>query len=84
MPKSAMGYRKYHGPVTTLQEAVNAGITFRLACPSCENVTMMYAWTILQGRKGKDVDLGKAVPGFRCKWCKRRVSVVLKGPSHSV
>jgi len=84
MPKLAMGYRKYHGPVTTLQEASHAGISFRLACPKCDHVTMMYAWTILQARKGKDVDLGIPVPGFRCKWCKRKVWVKLESPIHRV
>lgn len=79
-----MGYKKYHGPVTTLQEAVYAEISFRLACPECEHVTMMYAWTIMKARKGRDVRLGIPVPGFRCKRCKRKVSLVLKGPSYSV
>lgn len=74
-----MGRKKFRGPIVTVQDAFAAHAVLQVTCTRCGHDTNMYAWKIYQARKEKilDMPVGKPVPGFRCRGCRRLVDAVL-------
>ena len=74
-----MGRRKYRGPMLTVEHAFMAHAILRIRCTRCDHYTNIYAWKMYEARREKIVEmpLGRPVPGFWCRGCRRKVSAVL-------
>lgn len=69
-----MGFKRYKGPVTTLEQAMFADMPVRITCERCGHFTQMAAFQALrklsEKRKEEGVKLWVAVVGlFKCKKC---------------
>lgn len=76
-----MGMRRYSGPVTTVEQAVFADLPILVTCQECAHFRQMHAYQL----KRKKIDAGqlplwKPVPGFYCKGCRRKVTVMITAP----
>jgi hypothetical protein len=80
-----MGYRRYRGPVTNLQQAMFADMVVAILCNSCPGMRTMHAFKVIQmlreKRKIDNVPLGEPVAGFRCNKCRRSVTVTIRAPA---
>lgn len=75
---AAMGFKKYRGPVETVQHAMMAHLVVTVTCQQCGRWTSMWAWRIYQAKPGAyATPLRKPVSGFWCKGCQRSVEVVI-------
>lgn len=73
-----MGYKKYRGPIDTVEQAMMAHLVVTIACQRCSRWTTMWAWRIWNAKpEARALPLGKAVSGFRCKGCRHSVQVVI-------
>lgn len=76
-----MGFKKYSGPIETVEHAMMAHLVVTVTCQRCSHWTTMWAWRIYETLKKKEkvttMPLRKAVDGFRCKGCKHSVQVVI-------
>lgn len=78
-----MGLRRYHGPVTTVEQAVFADMPIIITCQECSHFRQMHAYQLKSKRPDAgQLPLWKLVPGFYCKNCRRKVSVVIAAPMH--
>ena len=73
-----MGYKRYKGPVSTLEQAMFADFPVRITCEKCGHFRQMYAFEAMRKlsnkRKAEDVKLFVAVVGvFKCGRCRHRV-----------
>ncbi len=74
-----MGFKKYRGPVETVEQAMMAHAVLVIACTGCDHRTREYAWKLWhRAPKAVAMPLGKPVPGFRCRRCRRRVEVMMR------
>lgn len=74
-----MGFKKYRGPVETVEDALMAHAVLSITCQNCRHGTRMWAWRIYEKAKEKVITmpLKKPVGGFWCKFCRHSVQVVL-------
>ncbi len=82
-----MGYRRYKGPVNTLEQAMFAQMPVRITCEGCGHFRQMAAYNALRllskKRKDEGVPLWKAVEGiFRCRHC-QGASVKITAPMNT-
>jgi hypothetical protein len=76
-----MGFRRYRGPVTTVEQAMFADMPVAIQCQSCSHVRRMHAFTLMRtNKKAAKMPLGPPVAGFYCKGCRKRVSVIISAP----
>ena len=81
-----MGYRRYKGPVTTLEQASFADFPVRITCQKCGHFRQMHAHVALRllsaKRKEEGVKLWEPLTGvFRCR-CKHN-TVKISAPMQS-
>ena len=74
-----MGFRRYDGPVETVQQAMMAHAVLRVTCQECRRDRVMWAWRIYNKRPNTSdrIPLKKPVRGFYCKTCRGSVAVIL-------
>lgn len=82
-----MGFKRYKGPVLTLEQASFADMPVRITCDHCGNFKQMHAYSAMQllspKRKETGVPLFRPVSGlFRCRQC-RRNTVIITAPMQS-
>ena len=76
-----MGFRRYRGPVTTVEQAMFADMPISIQCQSCSHVRQMHAYRMMQAnKKAAAMPLRKPVTGFYCKSCRNRVTVIISAP----
>ena len=73
-----MGFKKYRGPIETVEHALMAHIVVTLTCQSCRRSRRKWAWRIYQqaGDAVQRMRLNKPFSGFYCTGCRRNVEVV--------
>ena len=80
-----MGFRRYRGPVTHLQQAMFADMAVAICCNNCSSVRQMHAYKVVQllreKRKIDNVKLDEPVGGFHCRRCRRSVTVTIRAPA---
>lgn len=75
-----MGFRRYRGPVTTLEEAVMADLPVTVRCLTCRHERSFSAFRLVrQKRSIATVKLREPASGFRCLRC-RSTKVVISAP----
>ena len=74
-----MGRKKFRDEIITADDALAAHAVLRVTCTRCGHDTNMYAWKIYNVRRTRvqTMLIGKPVPGFRCRGCRRLVDAVL-------
>lgn len=73
-----MGFKKYRGPVETVEQAMMAHAVLIITCQGCGHYRRRYAYRLYdQHRKSAAFHLGMPIPGFNCRMCRRSVSAVL-------
>jgi hypothetical protein len=78
-----MGLRRYHGPITTVEQAVFADLPILITCQECAHFRQMHSYQLKRMRPDAGaLPLWKAVRGFYCKGCRRKVTVVITAPMH--
>jgi hypothetical protein len=78
-----MGTRRYRGPVTTVEQAMFADMPVNIICQRCAHFRQMHAYLLMRlNSKAAQIPLWKAVPGFYCKGCRRKVTAVITAPMH--
>jgi hypothetical protein len=75
-----MGYRRYKGPVHTLEQAMFADFPVRITCSKCGHFRQMHAFAAMQllskKHKAEDVKLFVAVSGlFKCRCGHKTVKI---------
>lgn len=77
-----MGLKKYTGPLHTVEHAMMAHAVLTVTCQNCKHKNQMFAWRLYNAVKDKmrlvTMPLDKPTRGFRCKWCRRSVAVVIR------
>jgi len=80
-----MGYRRYRGPVHTVEQAMFADMPVRITCESCGYFRQMHAFELMRKlskkRREKGVNLWEPVSGFFCRGCKRNVKAIISAPT---
>ncbi len=71
-----MGHPRYRGPIDTVEHAVWAQAVITITCQRCSRSTSMWATKLHKKGRG-DLPMKKAVSGFYCKGCRRKVQVVM-------
>jgi hypothetical protein len=78
-----MGARRYRGPVETVEQASFADMPIRIVCLQCKHFRQMHAYEFVRcHRRAAKTLLRTPVPGFYCKACRRKVTVVIIAPMH--
>lgn len=82
-----MGYKRYNGPVMTLEQASFADMPVRITCDRCGHFQQMHAYSALQKlsqtRKDEGVKLWTQLTGlFKCGKCRHR-TVKISAPMQS-
>ena len=78
-----MGFRRYHGPVTTVEQTVFADMPVIVTCQRCSRFRRMHAFQLKQMKPDAgSIKLWRAVSGFYCRGCRRKVTVVITAPMH--
>ncbi len=73
-----MQRRKPQGPVRTLADSHEADYLVTVHCQTCDARTQMHPYKLLsRHEKLACAALDAPLPGFWCKACRRRVSVVI-------
>jgi hypothetical protein len=73
-----MGFKKYRGPVETVEQAMMAHAVLVITCQECGHSRRRYAYRLWdQVPKAAGWPLGKPLPGFQCRACRRSVAAVL-------
>mgnify|MGYP001598706191 CR=1 FL=1 len=79
-----MGYRRYRGPVHTLEQASLADMPDAIRCETCGRVRQMHAFSLIQtlGKKhdAAKIMLGVATAGFWCKYGRHKTAVTIRAP----
>lgn len=73
-----MSFKKYRGPIETVEHAMMAHMVVTIECQRCPYWTTMYAWKLWHAKPwSRTLPLGKPVSGFRCRACRGRTQVVI-------
>lgn len=73
-----MGAKRYRGPVTTVEEAMWAGLVLHFTCQRCRRPRSEWAFNLcMRVPSAKDIPLNKTVNGFYCRGCKQSVKVYI-------
>jgi len=75
-----MSYKKYRGPVETIEHAMMAHMVVTVKCTRCPQWTNMWAWKLYERLKMKgnqSSPLRKPLDGFYCRGCHRRVQAIV-------
>lgn len=73
-----MGRRNFHGKIITLADSVEADYLVYVQCNECRAQKQMHPYTLVSKYKRlTTARLDTALPGFRCKSCRRGVSVTI-------
>jgi hypothetical protein len=73
-----MGRRNFHGQVVTLGDACEADYLVTVRCERCDTRRPMHPYNIICRHEVlKLAALDTMLPGFFCKTCRSRVSVVV-------
>ena len=80
-----MGFRKYRGPVQTVEQASLADLPIRVTCQQCGHFRQMHAHKLIRlSEVTRALRLGEPVRGFKCQHCRHPVLVVIAAPVGSV
>lgn len=78
-----MGFRRYHGPVTIVEQAVFADMPSIITCQRCSRFRQMHTFQLKQMKlDAGQIPIWTHVAGFYCKGCRRKVTVVITAPMH--
>lgn len=74
-----MGFKKYRGPVETVEQAMMAHAVVVIIRQGCFHKTREWAWRLWH-RAPRTVTFPLKVPvrGFRCRSCRQSVKVVIR------
>lgn len=73
-----MGFKRYRGPVETVEQAMMAHAVIIITCQGCKHHKREWAWRLWQrAPKAVTLPLRQPVPGFRCRWCRRSVQAII-------
>lgn len=73
-----MSFKRYKGPIETIEDAMKAHMVVTITCERCLRWRGMWAWKIWNAKPwARELPLGKAITGFRCKGCRQPVVVVI-------
>ncbi len=73
-----MGFKKYRGPVDTVEQAMMAHAVLIITCQGCGHYKREYAFRLWQRAPNTPaLPLRKPVAGFRCRRCRTSVEAVM-------
>jgi hypothetical protein len=74
-----MSFKKYRGPIETVEQAMMAHMVVTVTCQRCSRWTGMWAWRLWNAKpEARALPLGRTVGGFWCSGCRRSVQVVIR------
>jgi hypothetical protein len=71
-----VGIARYRGPIDTFEQALWAHAVLTITCQRCSRSASMWAYK-LRGKARGEMPMKRAVSGFYCKGCHRKVQVVM-------
>lgn len=73
-----MGRRNFHGQVETIGDSCQADYLVIVACGQCGTQKQMHPYKLIAAKKALTTAmLGRSLPGFFCKLCRRSTSVTI-------
>lgn len=74
-----MGFRRYRGPIDTVEHALMAHMTVTITCQECFRPRRKWAYRIYEqaGPAVIGMALRKPIKGFYCTGCRKSVLVVI-------
>jgi transcription elongation factor Elf1 len=66
-----MGFKRYRGPVDTVEQAMAADMTVTIRCLMCNHEKHIHAYRLVKQRRATaTLKLREPVRGFRCTICR--------------
>jgi hypothetical protein len=76
-----MGTRRYHGPISTVDQAVFADMPILITCMECARFRQMHAYKLKKMKPDAGaLRLWTPIGGFYCRGCRSKVMVVITAP----
>jgi hypothetical protein len=81
------GFRRYRGPVTTLEQASLADFPVSIRCETCGHIRQMHAYQLIK-KLSKKIDpaklyLDRPIEGFWCRAGRHKTAVIIRAPLQS-